>query len=157
LAQTFAVRTSYMPDPDGIADPYTTTVQWSRRFAGLKVFLALAAAGEGGYAAQVERDVELGELLARRLAETGWQRINDTPLPVICVIDPAADALGPEHSMRWHAAVAEHVVRSGQGWLSTVALAGRPTLRLCVISHRTGPDDIDQIVDALDKARAATS
>ncbi|MEV0032571.1 aminotransferase class V-fold PLP-dependent enzyme [Nocardia sp. NPDC050793] len=157
LAETFHVSTTFMPDTEGVADPYTTSVQWSRRFAGLKVFLAMAAVGEAGFAAQVERDVELGELLAHRLAETGWWQINHTPLPVVCVIDPEADETGVEHSRRWHTAVAEHVVRSGQGWIASLDLGGRPALRLCVTSYRTQPHDIDQVVAVLDKARGAVN
>ncbi|MCP2278107.1 pyridoxal phosphate-dependent decarboxylase family protein [Nocardia amikacinitolerans] len=154
LADTFHVSTRFMPETDGV-DPYTTSVQWSRRFAGLKVFLAMAAVGERGFAAQVERDVALGELLASRLAETGWRRINETPLPVVCVVDSEVDATGSERSMRWHTAVAERVVRGGQAWIAPIGLAGRPALRLCITSYRTQPRDIDQVVAALDKARAA--
>lgn len=149
LADSFQVATAYMPaDSDGTPDPYASSVQWSRRFAGLKVFLALAAAGRTGYARQLERDVALGELLARRLAEHGWTRVNDTPLPVVCVADPQQD--GP-----WHAAVAERVVRGGGAWVSPVTVGGTPAVRLCVTSHRTGPEDIEAVVAALDDARRA--
>ena len=157
LAAAFQVSTNYMPadtaDADGVADPYATSVQWSRRFAGLKVFLALAAVGQHGYAAQVERDVRLGELLAARLAEHGWLRVNDTPLPVVCVVDPDVDRGDPDVSQAWHAAVAAHVVAGGSGWVSPVRLAGRAAIRLCLTSHRTTAADLDQVVTALDDAR----
>ena len=45
--------TGYMPTAEA-ADPYLTALQWSRRFIGLKVFLALAVAGREGYAAQIQ-------------------------------------------------------------------------------------------------------
>jgi aromatic-L-amino-acid/L-tryptophan decarboxylase len=159
LAAAFQVNTGYMPtdteDAAGVADPYATSVQWSRRFAGLKVFLALAAVGQPGYAAQIERDTQLGALLAARLADQGWLRINDTPLPVVCVADPATDRLGPDRSHAWHAAVADHVVASGHAWVSPVRIAGRAAIRLCLTSHRTTARDIDQAVAALDEARTA--
>ncbi|MEW1848328.1 pyridoxal-dependent decarboxylase [Nonomuraea angiospora] len=156
LAGSFHASTSYMPAQSGqVPDPYATSVQWSRRFAGLKVFLALAIAGRPAYAEQLERDVRLGELLARRLSEEGWPRVNDTPLPVVCVADPEAESQGPEHSAAWHAAVAGHVVSSGQAWLSTVRLAGRPALRLCLTSHRTTVSDVEAAVTALNRARKA--
>ncbi|MEV4112113.1 pyridoxal-dependent decarboxylase [Nonomuraea sp. NPDC049695] len=154
LSESFRVATSYMPaESDELPDPYVTSVQWSRRFAGLKVFLALAIAGRPAYAAQLERDVRLGELLARRLAEEGWTRVNDTPLPVVCVADPEAEAAGREHSTAWHAAAVHHVVSSGQAWVSTVQLAGRPAIRLCLTSHRTTEDDVEAVVTALGHAR----
>jgi glutamate/tyrosine decarboxylase-like PLP-dependent enzyme len=157
LAGSFRVSTAYMPpDSEAAPDPYLNGVQWSRRFAGLKVFLALAAAGRDAFAAQLERDTELGVLLARRLAADGWRRVNDTPLPVVCVADPGAEARGAERSGAWHAAVVAHVVRGGRAWLSSVRLDGRPAIRLCVTSHRTRADDIETAVAALGAARAAT-
>lgn len=158
LTDSFRVSTAYMPaGTEGTEDPYTTSVQWSRRFAGLKVFLALAAVGRPGYAEQVERDVRLGEVLARQLADDGWRRINQTTLPVVCVVDPTAEARGPEHSQAWHAAVAARVVASGQAWISPVRLAGRAALRLCLTSYRTRADHLKDVVHALDRARAQTS
>lgn len=157
LADSFHAATSYMPgETDEAPDPYATSVQWSRRFAGLKVFLSLAIAGRPAYAEQLERDVRLGELLARRLAEEGWQRVNDTPLPVVCVAAPEAEARGQEHSAAWHAAVADQVVRSGQAWVSTVRLAGRSAIRLCLTSHRTTTSDIEAVATALGQARKNT-
>ncbi len=56
LPQTFRAEAAYMPGKAmGPAfDPYTTSVQWSRRFIGLKLFLALAQHGESGYAEMIE-------------------------------------------------------------------------------------------------------
>ncbi|MGW0203739.1 hypothetical protein [Nonomuraea sp. NPDC003201] len=110
---------------------------------------------DGPAVEQLERGVRLGELLARRLSEEGWPRVTDTPLPVVCVAGPEAESQGPEHSAAWHAAVADHVVSGGQAWLSTVRLAGRPALRLCLTSHRTTASDVEAAVTALNQARKA--
>jgi glutamate/tyrosine decarboxylase-like PLP-dependent enzyme len=45
LSQAFNVMTSFMPSNTPALDPYVTTAQWSRRFLGLRLFLALAATG----------------------------------------------------------------------------------------------------------------
>ena len=45
-AEVFNVTTGYVPLPrDGGGEPYLQTFQWSRRFIGLKVFMALAELG----------------------------------------------------------------------------------------------------------------
>lgn len=155
LSASFNVQTSYMPDAaGGTLDPYSSSVQWSRRFIGLKVFLSLAGVGRDGFARQLERDVDLGVLLAERLARRGWRRINDTPLPVVCVADPGVDDGDPARSHEWHAALADEVVRRGQAWVSVVRLAGRSGVRLCVTSHHTTEADIDAVADELDACRA---
>lgn len=148
LRATFAVSTSYMPDQVGeAADPYTTSIQWSRRFAGLKVFLSLALIGRLGYAAQLERDAALGTRLATIIRERGWRVINNTPLPVVCLDHPGRNA-------GWHDEVVQRVVASGSAWISTVHILGRTVIRACITSYRTQPSDLDTLADALDSARA---
>jgi glutamate/tyrosine decarboxylase-like PLP-dependent enzyme len=151
LPQVFDVTTSYMPAPSISAtpDPYTTSMQWSRRAAGLKLFLALAVYGREGYARQVEQDVALAERLREALVVDGWSIANDTPLPLVCVTDPA-HADDPDH----HRALAGAVVASGEAWISTVQLGDRPALRICIISHRTTPEDVDAVVTLLAQARS---
>jgi glutamate/tyrosine decarboxylase-like PLP-dependent enzyme len=156
LAQTFRVTTSYMPaDIPDTVDPYTSSMQWSRRFIGLKLFLSLAVAGRSGYAEQLERDADLADILRRQLTGSGWAIANDTPLPVVCFVDPAADARSGGESWEYHDALARSVVGSGRAWISPVRLDGRAALRACVISFRTSRADIDELVHTVNHARAA--
>src|SRR5436305_15280346 len=67
-----------------VLDPYASTIQWSRRFIGLKLFLALAERGELGYAQMIEHQTRMGEVLRRSLEVAGWRIVNRTPLPVVC-------------------------------------------------------------------------
>lgn len=152
LAEVFDVATAYMPDAvEGTApDPYRTSMQWSRRAAGLKLFLTLAVHGRSGYAEQLDRDVRLGRRLREAVRGDGWQVLNDTPLPVVCLADPAHAGDGA-----FHEAVAAAVVSSGAAWVSAVRVAGRPAVRACIISHRTTEDDVDALVSALGETRAA--
>ncbi|TDC54458.1 pyridoxal-dependent decarboxylase [Actinomadura sp. KC345] len=152
IAETFRVTTSYMPaDVPDTVDPYTSSQQWSRRFMGLKLFLSLAVAGREGYAEQLERDARLADDLRGALAATGWRIVNDTPLPVVCFADP--DDSTQEH----HDALARSVVESGRAWISPVRLDGRAALRACVISHRTTPEDLNELVQAVNDARKAAA
>ena len=71
LSSAFQVSTGFMPSNVPNLDPYVTTVQWSRRFLGLRLFLSLAAAGWDGYGKHVERSIELTELLKQRASRAG--------------------------------------------------------------------------------------
>ena len=148
LTSTFRVAAGYMPSAES-TDPYLTSAQWSRRFTGLKVFMSLAAAGRAGYAAQIERDCRLGDLLRERLSGGGWHLVNETPLPVVCFV-PEGRADAAEL-----ARIAAAVERSGEAWISVAQLDGRPALRACVISHRTTEADVDALFDSLERARRA--
>ncbi|TYK47006.1 pyridoxal phosphate-dependent decarboxylase family protein [Actinomadura decatromicini] len=148
LAETFRVTASYMPaDVPDTVDPYTSGMQWSRRFIGLKLFLSLAVAGRAGYAEQLDHDAELADLLRARLAGTGWEIVNDSPFPVVCFADPG------DGTRAHHDALARTVVDGGRAWISPVELAGRPALRACVISHRTTSADVEELVRAVNDAR----
>lgn len=147
LHRTFDVATRYMPPALGeTIDPYTHSIQWSRRFIGLKVFMALATLGVDGYARQIDRDCELGDELRSSLGADGWRVVNDTPLPVVCFAEPAAtDA--------FHRAVVDDVVGSGAAWISPVQLGDTVAIRACITSHRTTSEDVQALRAALAAAR----
>ncbi len=181
LGETFGISTEYMPrlDPERKAagagparaeppDPYTHSIQWSRRFIGLKVFLALATAGWEGYAAVIRHQAAMGDLLREELAAAGWRVVNRTRLPVVCFVDgsgaraggsaPAGEgapaAGGGQEEAAFLEAVARAVVACGEAWLSTTRLAADlPVLRACITSFRTGPEDVRALVGALERAR----
>jgi aromatic-L-amino-acid/L-tryptophan decarboxylase len=148
LDETYRISTAYMPDAvaDTI-DPYTTSNQWSRRFMGLKLFLTLITVGRTGYQCQLDHDVALGAYLRQSLTAEGWQPINDTPLPVVCFIDPAS----PTHIA--HQEIVDRVIATGRAWISTTTVNGRSAIRACITSHRTTRDDVDELVDLLRVAR----
>src|SRR5216110_2970877 len=86
VGEAFRAETSYMPRKTAgpVQDPYTSSVQWSRRFIGLKLFLALAHLGEPGYVEMIERQAHMGDVLRESLKRAGWRVVNTTPLPLVC-------------------------------------------------------------------------
>ncbi len=154
LERTFRVAAGYMPREGAVlpvADPYAHSMQWSRRFIGLKLFLSLAVAGWAGYEDAIRRQTAMGELLRERLRREGWAIVNDTPLPVVCFVDASREG----RSAAFLEAVAADVVASGEAWLSTVALGETgPALRACITNYLTGPEDVDALVAALGRARS---
>jgi glutamate/tyrosine decarboxylase-like PLP-dependent enzyme len=157
LERTFRVSTGYMPRDGGglaglaVVDPYTQSMQWSRRFIGLKVFLSLAVAGWEGYEAAIRHQTAMGDRLRAGLPAAGWKVVNDTPLPLVCFVDARE---GPERAAGFTEAVAQEVLASGEAWLSTVALGeAGAALRACITNVRTGPADIDALIATLGRAR----
>lgn len=147
LSKAFAVSASYMPSADTERhDAYIHSLQWSRRFIGGKLFVALAALGLDGYAAMIRKQIEMGQLLRSRLRAAGWRLLNETPFPLICF----APEDGDEMNIR---RIECAVCASGLAWISTVALHGRLALRACITSFETGPADIDGLVDLLCRIR----
>ncbi|MBO0758956.1 MAG: aminotransferase class V-fold PLP-dependent enzyme, partial [Bradyrhizobiaceae bacterium] len=135
VSAAFHAETSYMPSktPGPVVDPHTTSVQWSRRFIGLKLFLSLAQHGESGYVKMIEHQAQMGNVLRQLLEDSGWQIVNATPLPVVCFTRAGLD------TGKFLAALHERQI----AWMSEVRLAGGlPVLRACITSYRTTEQDI---------------
>ena len=144
VAAAFHAETSYMPPrtPGPVADPYTTSVQWSRRFIGLKLFLALARQGESGYVEMINHQTRMGDYLRRSLQATGWRIVNSTPLPLVCFTRDELDI------DRFLASLHDRQI----AWMSQVRLAGGPpVLRACVTSFRTTQADVEWVVNEMKK------
>jgi glutamate/tyrosine decarboxylase-like PLP-dependent enzyme len=156
LSKMFSVNTAYMPKEGerfAVVDPYVHSLQWSRRFIGLKLFLTLATAGWSGYAQVLRQQAEMGNLLRDKLRASGWRIVNRTELPVVCFTPQTAN-----WDMATHQRASDAVVASGKAWISSVLLAGKtPALRACITNYRTRPEDLDTLVGVLAKAREAVS
>jgi glutamate/tyrosine decarboxylase-like PLP-dependent enzyme len=141
IARAFRVETSYMPDSAGAAtfDPYTNSVQWSRRFTGLKLFLSLAERGEAGQARMIEHQARMGEVLRESLAAAGWRVANTTPLPLVCFTRDGLNA----------PAFAEAVRKRQIAWISDVKIKGDSFVRACLTSYKTTESEVREIVEKI--------
>jgi glutamate/tyrosine decarboxylase-like PLP-dependent enzyme len=142
----FRVHTAYVPDGEpGTIDLYQHSLQWSRRFIGLKVFMTLAELGERGIAALVDHQVARAALLRAELAAAGWSIDNDSPLPLVCFSHPALGPAGERVS-----ALVRAVVSRGEVWLSEVRYAtGRRVIRACITNVDTTDADIHALIAEL--------
>ena len=151
IARAFAITTSYMPGAVEFStvDPYATTAQWSRRAIGLKVFMALAELGTGGYAELIERQAQLGDSLRERLRQFGWNVVNDTRLPVVCFTHPDI-----RHGKLSTSEILHTVDERGRVWISDVVLDKQErVLRACITSFHTNESDIACLLEEIEYAR----
>ncbi|HEY2684203.1 MAG TPA: pyridoxal-dependent decarboxylase [Steroidobacteraceae bacterium] len=146
LSEAFHASTSFMPSSVAGVDPYLNSVQWSRRFLGLRLFLALASAGWPGLAAHVERATEVIERVRQGLSARGWTIVNDSPLAVL-------DALPPPQLGEVRALV-KRVVGSGRAWVAPTTFEGRDVVRICATNGQTSLDDIEALIAALNQPAA---
>jgi glutamate/tyrosine decarboxylase-like PLP-dependent enzyme len=143
LTATFQVSASYMQSHELSLDPYMNTVQWSRRFLGLRLFLSLATAGWAGHAAHIERAVAQTAWIRRELERRGWSIVNDSPFALLNVVPPAA--LGDPRT------VVARVVGSGRAWVALARFEERDVIRICVTHGETSDADLAILVETLDR------
>jgi glutamate/tyrosine decarboxylase-like PLP-dependent enzyme len=143
LSEAFHASTSFMPSSISGVDPYLNSVQWSRRFLGLRLFLALASAGWEGLGAHVERGVAVIECVKSGLLAAGWKIANDSPLAVL-------DAIPPTHLGDVRTLVRK-VVASGRAWVAPTLFEGRDVVRICATNGETRMEDVEALVAALNE------
>lgn len=144
LTAAFQVAASYMPSRELSMDPYMNSVQWSRRFLGLRLFLSLAAAGWAGHAAHIERAVAQAAWIRVALEKRGWSVVNDSPLALLNVVPPAA--VGDPRS------VVARVLKSGRAWVSLARFEEQDVVRICVTHGETSAKDLAILVHTLHPA-----
>jgi glutamate/tyrosine decarboxylase-like PLP-dependent enzyme len=142
LTATFQVAANYMHSHELALDPYMNTLQWSRRFLGLRLFLSLAAAGWAGHGAHIERAVAQTAWIRGELERRGWSIVNDSPFALLNVVPPAA--LGDPQS------VVARVVASGRAWVSSARFEERDVIRICVTHGETSAADLAILIATLD-------
>lgn len=146
LNQTFSITADYMPkEAEGldINDPFSHSLQWSRRFTGLKLYMSMMIFGWEGYASILRQQVEMGNILRKKLSAAGWKIYNTTELPVVIFGNPR------DKSEAFVRRTCNQVLKSGEAWISVYSLAGKPCLRACITNYNTSDENIDKLIEVL--------
>ena len=147
MNSSFGISTEYMPkDATGIdiVDPFSHTIQWSRRFIGLKLYLSILMYGWKGMEQLVDQQIELGKYLKSQIQNSGWQVYNDTTLPVVC--------FGREHlNEKDIRDLCQKIISTGQTWISVYKVKDKFALRSCITNYNTTRHHIDCIIDLINE------
>lgn len=145
LSRAFRVTADFMPSSLSQLDPYLNSLQWSRRFLGLRLFLSLAAAGWEGYGRHVERAVQVIGAIEQALRARDWRIANHSELAVLCALPPSG-SLAPRE-------IARRVLASGRAWVAVTSFEGQEVLRICATHGEISAQDVAILVDTLEQAR----
>jgi aromatic-L-amino-acid/L-tryptophan decarboxylase len=128
---------------------YQYSLEGTRRFRALKLWLSWKHLGSDGFARLIERNVDLARHLARRATDMGFEVI-DPELAVVCLRDvPAELARLPEALDEHQRRLQRELEVSGVGWLSTTTLRGGTWLRAGVINYLSTEEDAERILETL--------
>jgi glutamate/tyrosine decarboxylase-like PLP-dependent enzyme len=137
---------SLLEDPVESFAFFEESMELSRRFRALKLWLSLRYHGLGKFREAIREDLRnahhLAELIARH---DELERLAPVPLSAVCFRYVAnLDAAGLDAANR---AILQRIVRRGKVFLSNASINGSFALRACFVNHRTTPADVEQIVD----------
>jgi len=132
---------------------FDESLELSRRFRALKLWLSLRYHGLAAFRSAIRSDLRHAQNLAELIRGTPTlELLAPVELSAVCFRyrsgEPGAAA------DRLNAAILKRVIERGLVYLSNATLRGRFALRACFVNHRTTDRDVGQIVpEVLDAAR----
>jgi glutamate/tyrosine decarboxylase-like PLP-dependent enzyme len=132
---------------------FDESLELSRRFRALKIWLSLRFHGLDAFRAAVDADLEHARQLADAIRTASeLELLAPVELSAVCFRfrDGRDDCVLDD----FNAQVLRRVIGNGRVYLSNASIRGRFALRACFVNHRTQPSDVAQIVpEVLQAAR----
>ena len=130
----------------------------TRRFNALKIWFALKTLGTRGYAEIIERQIELTEYFAARVAALeGFECVGRVETALCCLRFVPAEMRGADGTQldALQRELQGRIERSGEAWFATTVLHGRRALRVNVNSFLTERRHIDDLLELLRRESVA--
>ncbi|HZQ67695.1 MAG TPA: pyridoxal-dependent decarboxylase [Terriglobales bacterium] len=156
FAHTGDYAKAFSEDPvEGFAF-FEESLELSRRFRALKVWLSLRYHGMEAFRAAIRDDLASARRLAAQIrAHPELEMIAEGELSAVCFRYRAA---GREDDLnRINAAILKRVVEAGRVYLTNATLSGKFCLRACIVNHRTTEADVDAVVPEVLRAAGMES
>jgi len=125
---------------------FEESMELSRRFRALKLWLSLRYHGLEKFREAIRNDLQnaqwLAEIIGRR---PELEVLAPVPLSAVCfryVLQPDSSFQSDVLNQK----ILQRIVRRGKVFLSNANIQGKFALRACFVNHRTTPEDVEQIV-----------
>jgi glutamate/tyrosine decarboxylase-like PLP-dependent enzyme len=137
---------SLMEDPVESFAFFEESMELSRRFRALKLWLSLRYHGLEKFRAAIADDLRNAQDLSQLIAQhRELELLAPVPLSAVCFRFVAnRTALNHDSIDR---AILQRIVRRGRVFLSNASINGSFALRACFVNHRTRREDVAAIVD----------
>lgn len=126
---------------------FEESIELSRRFRALKLWLSLRYHGLSAFRAAIRQDIEHAERLAeavRQCAELELVALGE--LSAVCFRHLLRPNASDEERSRFNTALMRRIVTRGRVYLSNAILEGKFCLRVCIVNHLTKDSDVDAVV-----------
>lgn len=124
---------------------FEESLELSRRFRALKIWLSLRYHGMGAFRSAIRADLEHARLLADSIHATPpLQLLSPVELSAVCF--RYCEQVAGRDLDELNAAILRRVIENGRVYLSNAVVRGQFALRACFVNHRTTPEDVALIV-----------
>ncbi len=146
LEAAFSHDAPYIPEIEFGEHPVEWTLEYSRPFRALKLWLALRAHGAEAFREAIEHDLELARLVADLVRDADDLELMTEPSLSIVPFRRVPSRGDPDaHNRRLVGALQ----RDGRVYVTGAVVDGRWCLRPCIVNYRTTADDAHALVDVV--------
>ncbi len=127
-------------------DWYQYSIEGTRRFRALKLWMSWKHLGTRGLGGLVEHNIDLAAYLAERLrAAPDFELAVEPALSVVCFrhLPAGSDRWAPDRADRHQDALQRALEVDGTAWVSTTTLRGRTYLRAGVVNYLATRAEVD--------------
>jgi aromatic-L-amino-acid/L-tryptophan decarboxylase len=149
LQAAFGHEERYMPHEGDIANPVDRTLEYSRPFRSLRLWMAFRVYGARQYRTWIEATLANARLFTEALLNNPeFELLHNPMLSTVCFrhTPPEADDLD-EHNVK----LAREMQRDGRVFLAPASVDGRACLRVCFVNFRTTPEEVSYALDVTEE------
>jgi len=126
------------------------TLEYSRPFRALKLWLAVRGHGAEAIRAAIERNLGQARLLYEEISRRDeLEHLCGEPQLSIVPFRHVPAGMREETLDEHNALLVEALQRQGDVWVAPARVDGKVCLRPCVVNYRTTDDDVRAFVDAV--------
>jgi aromatic-L-amino-acid decarboxylase len=126
---------------------FEESMELSRRFRALKLWLSLRYHGLRAFRAAIQRDLEHAQRLAVTIKNVpALEVVAPVELSAVCFRHRVHEDASEEVRNLFNLALLKRIVSRGRVYLSNTELKGQFCLRACIVNHLTRDSDIDAVV-----------
>lgn len=155
FAQTGDYAGALTTDPtEGFAF-FEESLELSRRFRALGLWLSLRYHGLAAFRTAIKNDLAHARQLAETIVEQPeLQLVAPVELGAVCFRYLGRGGLSEADLNRMNVAILKRVIERGRVYISNASLRARFCLRACILNHRTTDADLDFVIsEVLESAR----
>jgi glutamate/tyrosine decarboxylase-like PLP-dependent enzyme len=126
---------------------FEESMELSRRFRALKLWLSLRYHGFGAFRAAIDQNLNYAQRLARAVAShPEFELLGPVELSAVCFRHTGGEGAAEADINRRNTAILKRIVERGRIYLSNATLRGKFALRACIVNHRTTEADVDGVI-----------
>jgi glutamate/tyrosine decarboxylase-like PLP-dependent enzyme len=137
---------------------FEESLELSRRFRALKLWLSLRYHGFEAFRKSIKDDLGYARDLAEKIVnEPELELVAPVELSAVCFRYLGAGGRSEGDLNRLNPLILKEVNKKGLVYLSNATLRAKFCLRACIVNHRTKPEDLDVVIsEVLEAGRAAS-